>query len=71
LGDTTNGSIGTKIGKELSNGWYYSVVTQKVEFLDGLSYEGPGIPPDTFVKNTAAEMAAGIDQTLATALAEF
>lgn len=71
LGDTTNGSIGTKIGKELSNGWYYSVVTQKVEFLDGLSYEGPGIPPDIFVKNTAAEMAAGIDQTLATALAEF
>jgi len=45
LGDTTSGAIGTKIGKELANGWYYSVVTQKTEFRDGISYEGPGSCP--------------------------
>ncbi len=27
LGDTTNGAHSTKIGKELPNGWYYSVVS--------------------------------------------
>lgn len=71
MGDTTSGAIATKIGKELANGWYYSIVTQKTEVEDGVSYEGPGIPPDVFVKNTAEEMAAGQDRTLEEALAQF
>lgn len=71
MGDTNSGAIATKIGKELANGWYYSLVTQKTEFRDGISYEGPGLPPDIFVKNTAGEMAAGQDRTLEEALALF
>jgi carboxyl-terminal processing protease len=33
LGDTTNGAHGTMIGRELANGWFYSLVPQKVEML--------------------------------------
>lgn len=71
IGDTTNGSIATKIGKELANGWFYSVVTQKTVFADGQSFEGPGIPPDVIIKNTTANMANGIDSTLEAALGQF
>lgn len=71
MGDTTNGALSTKIGKELANGWYYSVSPQKIEFNDGISYEGAGLPPDIFVKNTSTEMEAGKDKTLEEALAQF
>jgi len=71
IGDTTNGAFATKIGKELANGWYYSVVTQKIEYQDGLYYEGKGMPPDIYVKNTLSEMAAGQDKTLELALDQF
>jgi C-terminal processing protease CtpA/Prc len=71
MGDTTSGAIATKIGKELANGWYYSIVTQKTEFRDGISYEGPGLPPDIYLKNTLEEMEAGQDRTLEAALDMF
>ena len=36
VGETTNGAHGTNIGRELANGWFYTLVTQKVELSDGL-----------------------------------
>lgn len=71
IGDTTNGSIATKISKELANGWYYSLVTQKTLFHNGISYEGSGIPPNEYFKNTSAEMANGQDITLEEAISKF
>jgi C-terminal processing protease CtpA/Prc len=71
IGDTTNGAHGTMIGRELANGWFYSVVPQKVEFSDGKSYEGIGLPPDIYVKNRLSEISAGIDKTLLTAIDHF
>lgn len=71
VGDTTNGNYGTKIGKELPNGWYYTVVTQKIEFMDGQSYEGIGLAPDIYIKNTPAGMASGQDRTLDEAISQF
>lgn len=68
LGDTTNGAHGTMIGRELANGWFYSLVPQKVELYDGKSYEGIGLAPDVFIKNTLSEMNAGTDKTLETAV---
>src|SRR5690606_5141165 len=64
MGDTTNGAHGTMIGRELPNGWFYALVPQKVELPDGQSYEGIGLAPDVFAKNTPAEMTAGTDRTL-------
>jgi carboxyl-terminal processing protease len=71
LGDTTNGSISTKIPRELANGWYYSLSPQQVEMFDGQSYEGRGLPPDEVVRNELADLAAGIDRLLLTAVARL
>jgi hypothetical protein len=71
LGDTTNGAFSTKIGKELANGWNYAVAPQHVEFIDGINYEGTGMPPDIFMKNTEEEILNGQDRVLEEALSRF
>jgi len=71
MGDTTNGAHSTMIGKELANGWFYSLVPQKVELFDGKSYEGIGLAPDTYSKNTISEINTGIDMTLQRAIDEL
>lgn len=68
IGDTTNGSLSTMIGRELSNGWYFTVCPQQIEFIDGKSYEGTGLIPDVVVENTMEEMSAGTDKQLETAI---
>lgn len=64
IGDTTSGAHGTMIGRELANGWYYSIVPQKVQMPDGKSYEGIGIAPNIYIKNQIAEIRQGKDKTL-------
>lgn len=71
VGDTTNGAHGTMIGRELANGWFYSLVPQKVEMFDGKSYEGIGIAPDVYLKNLTSEINQGIDKTLQYAIDEL
>ncbi|MGC9353651.1 MAG: S41 family peptidase [Mariniphaga sp.] len=68
MGDTTNGAHGTMIGRELANGWFYSLVPQKVELFDGNSYEGIGLAPDILVKNQLSEIESGTDKILQTAI---
>ncbi|MEK6481817.1 S41 family peptidase [Catalinimonas sp. 4WD22] len=64
VGDTTSGAQGTMIGRELANGWFYSLVPQKTKLYDGQSYEGIGLSPDLYVKNTSAELSSGTDAVL-------
>ena len=71
IGDTTNGAHGTMIGRELANGWFYSLVPQKVELFDGNSYEGTGLAPDVYSKNAMEEINSGIDKTLEKAIDEL
>lgn len=71
MGDTTNGAHSTLIGKELANGWAFTIAPQVIEFNDGKTYEGIGMIPDVVVKNTPEEMNAGQDKTLEAALARF
>lgn len=68
LGDTTNGAFATKLGKELANGWDYSLVSQQLEYRDGVDYEGTGMPPDIVMKNTLEEINQGQDRILEEAL---
>lgn len=68
IGDTTNGAHGTMIGRELANGWFYTLVPQKTELPDGVSYEGIGIAPDIYSKNLLSDITMGIDKTLQTAI---
>jgi len=71
IGDTTNGALSTKIGKELSNGWYYSMAPQKVYFADGINYEGIGLIPDLQHQNTYQDLQSGKDFTLELALEQI
>jgi len=68
VGDTTNGATSTMIGRELANGWNYSIATQKVKLFDNQSYEGIGIAPDIRVINSLNELANGKDAALEKAL---
>jgi carboxyl-terminal processing protease len=68
MGDTTNGSISTKIARELSNGWYYSLTPQQVKMFDGRSYEGRGMAPDIVVRNEIVEIRDGVDRLLEAAI---
>lgn len=71
IGDTTNGAHGTMIGRELANGWFYSLVPQKVELFDGYSYEGIGLAPDIYIKNNYTDVLNGLDNTLQRAIDEL
>jgi carboxyl-terminal processing protease len=68
VGDTTNGTFGTKIMRELANGWYYALSIQKVEDSDGRSFEGIGLAPDIAVRNNRDEVREGVDRVLETAV---
>lgn len=68
IGDTTNGAHGTMIGRETANGWFYSLVPQKVELPDGRTWEGIGLPPDIVVRNELQEILTGTDKVLDTAI---
>lgn len=68
IGAPTAGNHGEKVGRELSNGWRFSLVPQLVLGPDDISYEGVGLFPDIRVDNTAAEIAAGQDRQLEAAL---
>jgi carboxyl-terminal processing protease len=64
VGDTTNGATSTMMGRELANGWFYSIATQKVRMFDGLSYEGIGLAPDFRIINSLTDLNNGKDAVL-------
>lgn len=49
-----------RLEQKLANGWFYSIVTRKIENFDGAYYEGSGIPPEIYIKNTPSDMSAGL-----------
>lgn len=68
LGDTTCGAHSTMVAGELANGWKYSIATQNTLLHDGKSYEGIGLAPDIFLKNSLSELKAGRDRVLEAAV---
>lgn len=69
MGDNTCGAFATMIGRELANGWYFTLPTQNTLLDDGKSYEGIGVIPDVYSRNDATEMSQGTDATLERAIA--
>ncbi|WP_375559631.1 S41 family peptidase [Bernardetia sp. OM2101] len=49
VGDTTAGSQGSVMGREMLNGWKYTLTFEKCFDKDGINYDGMGIPPDIYV----------------------
>ncbi len=46
VGDTTGGGLGNPLWRELPNGWSFRVPRWQVWSVEGVQYEGKGIPPD-------------------------
>lgn len=68
MGDNTCGAFATMIGRELANGWYYTLPTQNTLLDDGKCYEGIGVIPDVYSRNDVADMSRGVDATLVRAM---
>jgi C-terminal processing protease CtpA/Prc len=69
VGDTTGGSAGSPLVRELMNGWTYQV-PESVELTpDGAAFEGKGLPPDVSVQNTVLEINRLVDSQLERAIA--
>jgi hypothetical protein len=69
LGDTTGGSSGKPVVRELSNGWTYQVSTWIEYTLDGRTVEDHGIAPAVVVHSRMADIIAGTDPVLERAIA--
>jgi C-terminal processing protease CtpA/Prc len=69
MGDTTAGSSGRPVTRELPNGWTYTISTWIEYDLDHRPIEGAGIAPATVVRPTRAELSAGNDVVFTTARA--
>lgn len=71
IGDTTCGAHATMIGRELANGWYFTIPTQNTLLPDGQTYEGIGLIPDIRFVNEMVDIRQGIDRTLERAIQEL
>jgi carboxyl-terminal processing protease len=68
LGDTTAGSFSDNPNFDLYNGWMFSVSVGDYRAADGQSYEGIGLPPDTYEKTTKADLLNNKDRALERAM---
>lgn len=71
VGDTTGGGSGNPIRRELPNGWRFRLPHWIATDPDGLTWEGVGLAPDTWVVQTAEDVRADADPVLDTALAHL
>lgn len=49
IGDTTANTQGSVMGREMMNGWKYTLTFEKCLDPNGLNYAGIGIPPDEYI----------------------
>ncbi len=64
VGQPSSGAFGTVWWRELGNGWLYSMTVTDVRDVDGVSWEGRGLPVDVEVQSTPEEAEAGVDRAL-------
>ena len=64
VGDTTMGIHGAIAKKVLPNGWEFTLSPELFQAIDGVCYEGIGIPPDIQVMATRADVDAGQDAVI-------
>jgi len=72
VGEPTNGSVATSVGREMLNGWYYTLATQEILNPDRkTTIEGIGRMPDVYVENDVDAMDDGIDAALDEAMRQL
>lgn len=64
VGDITEGALSSQFPDKMPNGWTLWVAFRELRDLDGVCWDGVGIPPDLRMINKAADIAAGRDQVL-------
>lgn len=68
VGDTTGGASGGPIVRELANGWTYQL-SEWIEYTpDRVGFEGVGLAPTVFARNTARNAFYGTDAVIERAL---
>lgn len=68
IGETTAGVMADTYPIPAGDGWLFGVPVNAMRDAQGMSWEGIGLPPDIWVSNTPAEVAAGTDRALEAAL---
>jgi len=68
IGDNTNGIFSYQLEKRLPNGWEYCLSYQVYLSADMICYEGRGVPPDIFIRNSKADLRSGADPLIIRAL---
>jgi hypothetical protein len=71
VGDTTAGSFSDNPTTELPNGWMFTVSIGDYRDAHGESFEGIGIAPDQFSRNTKEDLLNGKDLTLEAAFKQL
>jgi carboxyl-terminal processing protease len=64
VGDSTVGALSSQYPERLPNGWRLWVAYKLLRDHNGVCWDGIGVPPDLFIKNTAADIEAGTDRVL-------
>lgn len=64
LGETTTGVLGGIAKKILPNAWEFTLSPDLCYSIDGMCYEGIGIPPDIHVLASRADVEAGHDAVI-------
>jgi carboxyl-terminal processing protease len=68
VGDTTAGETGGPFARELQNGWSYQF-PESIEFgLDGREFEGIGLGPDVWLRNSFGPTGLVVDAQLSKAI---
>ncbi len=68
IGETTAGVMADAATQSLPNGWKVGVPVNQFRDANGISWEGVGITPDLWVKNTRADVEAEQDYVLEAAV---
>ncbi|HOD65528.1 MAG TPA: S41 family peptidase [candidate division Zixibacteria bacterium] len=68
VGDLTEGALAAQYPERLPNGWTLWVAHKYTIDLEGVCWDGVGIPPDVRITNTQADIDSGQDRVLQFAL---
>jgi carboxyl-terminal processing protease len=64
VGDLTAGAFSSQFPERLPNGWILWLAYCVIRDLNGVCWDGIGVPPDLRIKNTKADIDAGRDRVL-------
>ena len=68
VGDLTEGALSAQFPDRMPNGWTLFVAYKLETDLNGVNWDGIGVPPDLRIVNSAADIGAGRDRVLEFAL---